>query len=135
MTGLPRPGRSSLGTYRLPVRDVQKQVQGEERRGGTCGNAEKQSAWHGEPHSGVGPGPTLTFRTGGPRLWAGTSYTWEGSVGNEVRAGLGIVQRALGRQRRAKGRRRHCGVHRSCSKLPSYNEGSPNSTEAVSLHP
>lgn len=79
----------------------------------------------GNPTGRAGAGPTLTFRAGGPRLWAGTSYTWEGSVGNEAQAGLGIVTRALGRQRRAKGRRRHCRVHRSRSKLPSHNKGSP----------
>lgn len=47
---------------------------------------------------------TLTFRAGGPRLWAGTSYTWEGRVGNEARAGLGIVKRALEGKRKSQGK-------------------------------
>lgn len=69
-----------------------------ERRGGAelARMREKQSACLGEPRSRARP--TLTFRAGGPRLWAGTSYTWEGSVGNEARTGLGIVKRALERE-------------------------------------
>lgn len=53
-------------------------------------------AWVGGGQSQMG----LTFEAGGHRLWAGTSYTWQGRAGNEVRAALGIVKMALGTERR-----------------------------------
>lgn len=46
----------------------------------------------------AGPQMRLTFRVGGHRLWAGTSYTWQPRAGNEVRACLGIMKIALGRK-------------------------------------
>lgn len=53
-------------------------------------------AWVGGGQSQMG----LTFEAGAHRLWAGTSYTWQGRAGNEVRAALGIVKMALGTERR-----------------------------------
>lgn len=41
----------------------------------------------------------LTFRVEEIRLWTGTSYTWEGRVGNEALAGLGSMWRVLERKR------------------------------------
>ena len=63
----------------------------------------------------------LTFRAGGHRLWAGTSYTWQARAGNEVRAGLGIMKTALGRKRRTEGKKCYHRIHG-----PRNSRGSTN---------
>lgn len=48
-----------------------------------------------QPRVGQGCRVALTSRLEETCLWTGTSYTWEGSVGNEALVGLGSTQRAL----------------------------------------
>lgn len=55
----------------------------------------------GHQASGLGQGcrTKLTSSMEETCLWAGTSYTWEGSVGKEALVGLGSTKRALERKR------------------------------------
>lgn len=67
----------------------------------------------GPQASGLGQGcrVKLTSRVEETCLWAGTSYTWEGSVGKEALVGLGSTKRALERKKQGQDTQDHSQSH------------------------
>lgn len=90
---------------------LQRSLNGKTEMQGQRDAESQQFRWRNR--GGAGPRMRLTFRVGGHRLWAGTSYTWQPRAGNEVRACLGIMKIALGRKRRTEEKKCYHRIHGS----------------------